>query len=383
MSAYACIVVGGGPAGLATSQQLGQRGIAHLVLERGSDIAECWRNSYDSLRLHTGKHLSALPGMRFSRQTPLFPARDDFVDYLRQYTRKFDLPIQTGTNVTRIEYNGQWCVLANERELRATSLVIATGIMSNPVMPDIPGRAVFSGRVLHSVEYRSWEPFAGQRVLVVGVGNSGGEIASELGDHGIDVTISVRSGANVVPLTIGGLPVQYLSYLVRKLPRSVQDWVVERIRIRNDARRPPVLPRPPHSPLDAIPLIGFHLVDAIADGRVAVAPGITAFTPAGVRYSDSREEPFDVVILATGFRAALQPLAALVRTDARGFALRRDRVQSADHSALWFVGHNYDATGGLRNIARDARLAAEQIASERIADRGSRIAEQITDKDIR
>ncbi|MEX2281515.1 MAG: NAD(P)/FAD-dependent oxidoreductase [Gemmatimonadota bacterium] len=358
-----CIVVGAGPAGLATAQQLGERGIPHIVLERGADIAHCWRNAYDSLRLHTGKHLSALPGMRFPGTTPLFPSRDDFVDYLMRYARRFNLSVQTNRRVNRITRDQSWIVETDRGVLRAPNLVCATGIMSNPIVPYLTGRELFRGRIIHSVEYRRPDPFEGQRVLVVGVGNSGGEIASELAAHGVDVSIAVRSGANVVPLTIAGLPVQYLSALVRKLPRTAQEWVVERIRRRSDARRPPVLPRPAHSPLDSIPLIGFSLVDAIAAGSVVVRSGLAGFTEEGVRYTDLGRERFDVVILATGFRAALSPLGSLVSTDARGFALRRDRVRSAQHDSLWFVGHNYDSTGGLRNINTDSRLVSRQIAA--------------------
>jgi hypothetical protein len=127
-----------------------------------------------------------------------------------------------------------------------------------------------------------------------------------------------------------------------------------------------VLPRPAYGPLDAIPLIGFHLVDAIRDRLVEVRGAIDRLTASGARFADGKtpaEERFDVVILATGFAPALAPLGQLIRVDAKGFALRNDRVTSADHERLHFVGHNYDATGGLFNIARDARLVAERIAS--------------------
>jgi pyruvate/2-oxoglutarate dehydrogenase complex dihydrolipoamide dehydrogenase (E3) component len=130
-------------------------------------------------------------------------------------------------------------------------------------------------------------------------------------------------------------------------------------------RGPPVLPRPAYGPLDAIPLIGFHLVDAIRDGVVRVRGGIDRLTRTGVAFADGKtpaELPFDAVILATGYSAALAPLGQLIRVDTKGFALRRDRVESADHDHLYFVGHNYDATGGLFNIARDARIVAERIA---------------------
>ena len=200
-------------------------------------------------------------------------------------------------------------------------------------------------------------------MLVVGVGNSGGEIASELARSGVDVTVSVRSGANVVPLTIAGIPIQYLATVVRKLPRTTQERVVGAVRRLSEKRRgPPVLPVPPHSALDAIPLIGFHLVDEIRAGRVRVRPGIEAMMTGGARFFDGREEPFDDIILATGFRPALGPLGNSIRRDARGFAVRSDRVSSADHEMLFFVGHNYDSRGGLLNIAVDAPVAAERVA---------------------
>src|SRR5581483_9131125 len=223
------------------------------------------------------------------------------------------------------------------------------------------------GRIVHSVAYRRPEPYAGRRVLVVGVGNSGAEIASEIARAGAGtrVTIAVRSGANVVPLTLAGLPIQYVAYWVRKLPRRAQEGAVALVRLATElARGAPVLPRPPHSPLDAIPVIGFHLVDAIREGLVDVRAGIAELTADGARFTDGTAACFDDIILATGFRAALGPLGSLVQTDAHGFARRRDRVVSLDQPRLYFVGHNYDATGGLYNINRDARLAARLIAAD-------------------
>jgi cation diffusion facilitator CzcD-associated flavoprotein CzcO len=303
--------------------------------------------------------------MRFPRSTPLFPSRADFVDYLSEYAQRRAATVEYGVDVLRIRRNGDWIIETSAGELRAAALVVATGLMTNPILPRLAGQDEFRGTIMHSVSYRRPEPLAGKRVLVVGVGNSGGEIASELGRYGIQVTIAVRSGANVVPLTVAGLPTQYVAVLVRKLPRPAQLWVIERIRRRNEARRPPVFPRAAHSPLEAVPLIGFQLVDAIRDGQVALRGGIAAFTCTGMRFTNGTEEDFDVVIMATGFRPALQSLGTLVQTDARGFALRRDRVQSAQHDSLFFVGHNYDASGGLRNICRDSGLAAQHIARTR------------------
>ena len=362
---YPVVVVGGGPAGLATSAELRRRRIEHVVLERGDTVGHSWANLYDSLTLHTGKHLSALPRMSFDRSVPLFPSRGDFVAYLQRYVEVLELPIETGRTVTAIERrNDEWLVRTDRGDITAHDVVVATGIIASPRVPVIPGRERFRGRVMHSVEYRRPAGFAGRRVLVVGVGNSGGEIGSELANAGARVTISVRSGANVMPRQIAGIPTQYLSFAMRALPRRARTVLAGLVgRITELRRGKPVLPKPAHGPLDAIPLIGFHLVDAIQAGKVTVRGGVMALTETGARFMDGVEEPFDDVILATGFTAALAPLGNLVRTDAKGFALRTDRVTSADQPHLYFVGHSYDSTGGLYNIKRDSALAAERIAA--------------------
>ena len=362
---YPVVVVGGGPAGLATSAELRRRGIEHVVLERGDGAGHSWANLYDSLTLHTGKHLSTLPGMPFDRRVPLFPSRRDFVDYLHRYVEELELPLETGRTVTAIERrDDEWLVRTDRGDVTAHDVVVATGIIASPRLPVLPGRERFRGRVMHSVEYRRPAGFAGRRVLVVGVGNSGGEIGSELANAGASVTIAVRSGANVMPRQIAGIPTQYLSFAMRALPRPVRTMLAALVgRITELRRGKPVLPKPAHGPLDAIPLIGFHLVDAIRASRVTVRGGVMSLTETGARFMDGVEEPFDDVILATGFTAALAPLGSLVRTDAKGFALRTDRVTSADQPHLYFVGHSYDATGGLYNIKRDSALAAERIAA--------------------
>jgi cation diffusion facilitator CzcD-associated flavoprotein CzcO len=360
------LIIGAGPAGLATAAELSRRGVAYRLVERGPTLGHSWENAYDSLTLHTGRHLSALPGRGFARGTPLFPSKRDFLSYLADYARAFDLRVETGVDVGTIgREDDEWVARANGSELRGPAVVMATGIMAKPRLPEIPGRDAYTGTVIHSVEYRRPGALVGKRVLVIGVGNSGGEIGSELAHAGARVTVAVRTGANVVPREIAGIPIQYLVYAMRPLPRRAKEWVAARVRSMSEKRRgPPVLPRPPWSPLDAVPLIGFHLPDAIRAGLIDVKlGGVAAFEPGGVRFDDGTSAPFDAVILATGFEPALDALGGLVRRDAHGFALRTDRVTSADQPGLWFVGHNYDSTGGLANIARDAKIVGARLGA--------------------
>lgn len=271
------VVVGAGPAGLATSRELARRNVEHVVLERGETLGHTWANLYDSLVLHTGKHLSALPGLPFGSRAPLFPPRGVFLDYLHKYAALFRLPVRASTRATSVTREaGAWRVATPNGDLRARIVVMATGIVSNPVEPEIPRRDCFRGEVLHSVHYRRPDPFVGRRVLVVGAGNSAGEIAPELARAGALVTVSVRSGAAAVPRVLLGLPIQYFSVVTSSLPAALQRLVLQATSRLGELRRgPSPLPRPAGDDgCPDVPLIGFHLTDAIREGAVRLVPAL-------------------------------------------------------------------------------------------------------------
>jgi cation diffusion facilitator CzcD-associated flavoprotein CzcO len=359
------LIVGAGPAGLATAAELTRHGVAYRLFERGPTLGNSWVNAYDSLRLHTGRHMSTLPGHGYPAGTPLFPTRSQFVEYLRDYAERFSLAVETNRAVSALRRAGdRWIAEVNGDEVAGSAVVMSTGIMSKPVAPEIPGRDVCAGEIVHSIDYRRPDAFRGHRVLVVGVGNSGGEIASELGNAGVDTTILVRRGANVVPRTIAGIPIQYLSATMRRLPIDSRRRIARVIRRVSELRNgPPVIPYPEWTAADSIPVIGFHLVDAIRKGQVALKLGtIERLERDGAVFSDGSHGTFDRIILATGFAPALGPLGSLVRRDERGFALRTDNVTSADQPNLWFVGMRYDTTGAINNIKHDSQEVARRLA---------------------
>jgi hypothetical protein len=362
---HAVIVVGAGPAGLATSRELTRAGVDHRVLERGRQVGETWARLYDSLVLHTGRHLSALPGMPLPSTLPTFVPRGDFLDYLHRYADRFRLPIDTGVEVTRAaREDGQWRLERRSGPaIHADHLVVATGIVSNPYVPAIAGRDRFGGRLIHSVEYRRADSMTGKRILIVGAGNSAGEISVELARAGAEVSLAVRSGAAVVPRQLLGIPIQYVSVVLSPLPRRL---VQELTSMVSRLRGPSVLPPPARTPCPKVPIIGLALADAVRAGRIRVRDDVEALTVSGAQFCDGSEEVFDEIILATGYRAAIGFLGAAIRPDGCGFARRRGRVVSADRPDLYFVGHNYDARGGLFNIARDAPRAVRAITKRRV-----------------
>ena len=362
---FQVVIVGGGPAGLAVSQQLCHLKISNVVIEKGDHPGWMWAHAYDSLRLHTGKHLSSLPGMPFPSGTPLFPTRIDFTNYLESYVGMFRLPVRTGMEATALQREkDNWLVETRSGDLRAKVVVVATGIMSSPFLPDFEGRSSFRGLTLHSSEYRRPEQRLGQSVLVVGIGNSATEIASELAGSGKEVTLSVRSGANVIPRSVAGIPSQYLGWAMSWLPEQAQRGIVRGTgslasRLRRESGG---LPRKPGlGPCGDFPVIGRSILDHIRARRVTVVPDVETFFADGARFTDGSVWTGNTVLFATGYQSAIQWMGEYAIRDECGFAQRTDRVRSTAHPDLYFVGHNYDGRGGLYNIRVDSRRVARLI----------------------
>lgn len=361
------LIVGGGPGGLAVSQQLGERGIANVVVESGQYPGWMWGQTYESLRLHTGKHLSALPGMPFPRGTDLFPSRAEFTSYMESYSVRFAIPLRFRVEAHAVEREeGTWRVRTNRGWVLARTLVVATGIMSSPTSPKLPGLASFEGHLTHSSKYRQPSSYAGQRVLVVGIGNSGAEIAVELAEAGARVAVSVRSGANNVPLSIAGVPSQYLGWAISWMPRRLQQRLTRLFGLAGSLIRggSPIPRKEGFGECPDVPLIGNKLAKAVESGEIELLPDVDRFVPDGALFTNGSRYSFDGVILATGYRAAIEWLGDFGERDKCGFAKRRDRVQSLEHSGLYFIGHNYDGRGGLYNISIDAKRIARLIHAD-------------------
>lgn len=352
------IVVGAGPAGLATAYHLQRRGLPYRILEK-NDVGHTWRNQYDRLHLHTFKQVSGLPGLPMPEHYPPFPSADEHHQYLRDYAAHFNFNIETNTEVQRAVYDDHlWHLSTNHGQVSGSALVVATGIWSTPHRPTFAGESAFHGQIVHAQQYKNPKPFEGQRVLVVGVGNSGTEIAVDLSEAGIETAIAVRSGVDFVKYPNTVTAVKVAAWLFRTLPESVSEALLRKVRADfSDLGLPPA----PGRHLDAFPVVGYDLPETVKAGRVDLYPGLARFTETGVVFDDGRTADFDTVILATGYRPTVDFVADSLEFDADGWPIL-EHWHSTKNPFLYCVGFTYPTTEGfLQAIGRMTREAVNDL----------------------
>ncbi len=281
------VVIGAGPSGLAVAGALAQRGIRAEVLEREADVGASWRHHYRRLHLHTEGALSTLPGLPAPAEWPTYPSRDAVVRYLEAYAAYFDLHPRFGATVTAVSRATED---AREKRLRvaidgaeplhAAHVIVATGYNQRPRRPKWPGLDSFPGPVLHSRDYADGAPFRGQRALVVGAGNSAGEIAIDLWEHGAaSVSMAIRGPVHAVPRDLFGVPAQRVTVALRHLPARVADRLsAPARRLLIGDLRPWGIEAPALGPLEGIeregrvPLVDVGTVQLIRQGAITVMP---------------------------------------------------------------------------------------------------------------
>jgi cation diffusion facilitator CzcD-associated flavoprotein CzcO len=361
------IIVGAGPAGLASAMAMRAAGIEVAVFEKAGCVGAVWRRHYDRLHLHTDRKHSGLPGMAMPPAYPTYPSRLQVVEYLESYAARFDIRPVFDTSVSSIRRDGaQWCAQTAQGPIRAPVVVVATGIADAPYRPSWPGLESCRIPVIHSSEYRNPEPFAGKRVLVVGFGNSGGEIALDLANAGVDVALAVRGPVQILPRELLGFPILAWAILYRPLPARLVDRInapilrlatgpIEKWGLRRAAKGP----RQMVEEDGRAPLIDIGTLDRIRDRSIEIRRGIERLTPDGVVFADARTEEFDAIILATGFRPDLRSLVPDVDGVFNSHGMPRVTGQATSAPGLYFCGQITSSTGQLREIGLEARRIAE------------------------
>lgn len=369
----AVLVVGGGAAGLSTAGALAKRGIASTVLERDERIGSSWTRRYRSLHLHTTRRYSGLAHFPISRDRPRYLSKNDYAAYLREYAAALALDVSLGEEVRSVRFiddqrgERRWRVQTSRATRHANSVVLATGLYSEPVMPRWSGIEAFSGCLLHSSEYSDAAAYSGQKALIIGLGNSGAEIAADLAANGAaSVAVSVRTIPPIVTREmLGCVPVQLLGIALTPLPvprliDRCSDWL-RRFSIGDltsfglgraewgafTSQRPAVIDT------------GF--LDQLKQRRIVIRADLAHFDASGVVYRDGSRDAIDLVVAATGFRTGLEKIMRIPgRTDETGGPGSSSGMPTAQ-PGLYFVGFDETVRGQLFEINRQSRRVALDI----------------------
>jgi len=372
------IIVGAGPAGLACAMALRATGLDVAVLEKDDSVGAPWRRHYDRLHLHTDRGHSALPGMPMPRSYPAYPSRAQVVDYLENYAARFGIAPAFGTEVSRIRREGaRWLAETNGASFAAPIAIIATGIAGAPYRPSWPGMDVFSGSIVHSSEYRNPEPYTGKRVLVLGFGNSGGEIALDLAEAGVSVALAIRGPVQILPRDLLGFPILSWAILYRHFPARLVDAInapILRLAVGNfeelGLRRAAKGPRQMVEEDRRVPLIDVGTLARIRDGSIKIRSGIERLTADNVAFSDGTAGSFDAIITATGYRPDLRRLVPNVDGVFDQGGMPRVTGHPTAAPGLYFCGQITVPTGQFREIGIEAQRIA-QSAGEYLQKEGS------------
>ena len=372
------MIVGAGPAGLAASWEIRLAGLDPLVVDQADSVAASWQERHDHLRLNTHRIFSHQPGVRIPRRCGPFPGRDDYVAYLQNYAA--GMRLRLGTRVDRVDLaDGGWELRLDGGSIGAAHLVIATGPDAEPVMPSWPGMAGYPGTVIHAGQFRNVAEMAGLDVLVVGPGNSGADLLGHLArsDAG-KLWLSARSGMNITPLRLGGVPLHPVSVLGRYLPLRWQDTnarAVQRLTFGDLTRfgyPRPALGAFTRAAADGVTVaVDDGFVRALKAGRVTMKPAIDRFDGPQVCFTDGTSCAPDAVICATGYRPGLEQIAGhLVTLDTHGMPPFTGVCSSPLHPGLWFFGLDRSIYGNMHVRRRQARQLARAITRQSTAGQG-------------
>ncbi len=309
------VIVGAGPAGLAAARALRLRGIPYLQFERHTDVGGLWDIDNPGTPMYRSAHFISSRDVSGFFDAPMpkhyadYPSRREILEYTRAFADRYGLRdgIRFGVSVdaVRQEEDGSWTVETSAGVERAAAVICCSGINWDPRMPEAPGE--FTGQIIHSRDYRDATEFAGRRVLIVGLGNSGADIACDAATTADAAFISTRRGYHFVPKHILGKPSDENNALPLWAERAL--YAIMRPIVIGDVTRWG-LPKPDHRLFETHPLLNTQLLHHLQHGDVRAKPGVRGFDGGGVVFADGSREQVDLVVFATGYDMSIPYLPA-------------------------------------------------------------------------
>lgn len=365
------IIIGAGPSGLAMAARFKQAGLQYIILEQTDKVASKWHQHYDRLHLHTVKELSSLPYLDFPESYPQYISKFQLIDYYNDYIQKFEIKPEYNSTVSSIKKtNSKWTVeCSNGKSYIARNVVVASGLNRVPKVPTWKGIETFKGDIVHASNYKNTTIFLGKKVLVIGMGNTGAELALDLAEHKIAVAISVRSEIAIVPRDFLGRSVQLTANKLNKLPHLIGDWIGSlsgKIAFGNLKKYGLPISNIPPAKMRRVfgktPTIDIGTVAKIKSGEIKVRKGISEFTEKGIVFEDGLIEQYDALLLATGYSASLNDFISASKSLFVENGEPATKLAKGEEQGLYFLGYEkYTYGGTLGTLKAESEMILEAI----------------------
>ena len=364
------LIIGASVSGLALAACLQKQRLDHIIIEKSSSVATPWRNHYHRLHLHTNKRISNLPFKKFGKAVPRYPSRQQVVDYLVEYQKEFSINPIFNTEAKRIKKGpGDWVTETNNGTFRSKYIIIAMGAFSKPKPVHFKGIESFPGKILHSYEYKTGTDFKGQKVLVIGFGNSACEIAIDLYEQGAKPSMSVRSPVNVIPRDVFGIPILELSLAMSGLPPKFADVInAPLLRLLVGDITKLGLKKLPYGPLEqikknaSIPLLDIGTIKHIRERHIRIHADIDRIEGRTVHFADGKKEEFDAIVAGIGYYRDCEGIIDVDASRFEDLKLPIGKQKYFGKDGLYFCGFWISPTGQIREIGLDAKKIAQHIA---------------------
>ncbi|RZD76782.1 flavin-containing monooxygenase [Streptomyces albidoflavus] len=383
-------VIGAGAAGISALEQLRKAGYDVDCYEKTDRVGGHWHTDYDALHLISSRDTTAFENFPMPADYPHFPRRDQVRAYIESYARThghYDI-IQFNTAVTAlvpkatddgVGSTGWTVTLETGESIDYDGVFVAHGHLWDQKIPQFPGN--FTGKQIHSGSYRNTDDIDGERVLVVGAGNSGCDLAVDAAQSRFDVDIVIRSGLYFQPKTYFGKPRHEVAFLADFDPEE-QD-LINRLLARvslgqwNDY---PGLPEPRHRTLADGPTVANNLLLYwIHHGRVRVVPGIERFEGKTVHFTDGTQQDYDTILWATGFNPSVPFLEDGLLQHRNGMPLRYAAgIVPAGLEKLYFIGLTAPRGPMIPIYGMQAKVAIQMAAlHEAVGEHGAGVEEYL------
>lgn len=364
------LIVGASISGLASASTLQKKNIEYIIIEKESQVGDAWRNHYHRLHLHTPRSLSHLPYKKFDSNIPRYPSRQQVVDYLVNYQREFHIQPNFNTEAKHIRKEGtKWITETTNGTYKSKYVIIATGPFGKPKPVSFEGMETFPGKVLHSYGYKTGQEFKGEKVLVVGFGNSACEIAIDLLEQGAEPCMSVRSPVNIVPRELLGISILKFSLLLSRFPPRIADAINGPFMklVFGDITKLG-LKKMPYGAFQQIqkdakiPVLDIGTMKYIRQGQIKIFEGLDHIEGKTIHFTDGKREDFDAIIAAIGFYPDYAQIIDVDKSRFEDLKLQVGKQQYFGKDGLYFCGFWIGPTGQIREISRDAQKIAADIA---------------------